>query len=189
MWVKCVNKKCGGIKPLWSFNRNRSKKFGISNQCRVCDNKAAKLWMANNKERRKLYRKSYYQKNKDREFEMMRSWSSNNREKSNKIKAKYKRYNLDKQAALAAKYRFIKHKQTPLLSGLDIMKINLLYKISDYLGSYYHVDHIQPLSKGGMHHPYNLQIITAKENIIKKDRVDYNVQGIKILWRDSHLKI
>jgi hypothetical protein len=31
----------------------------------------------------------------------------------------------------------------------------------------YHVDHIQPLAGGGLHHPENLRVIQAEENIRK----------------------
>ena len=31
----------------------------------------------------------------------------------------------------------------------------------------YHVDHIIPLARGGAHHPDNLRIITAEENLRK----------------------
>lgn len=34
-------------------------------------------------------------------------------------------------------------------------------------GIEYHVDHIKPLARGGRHHPSNLRIITAKENLKK----------------------
>ena len=34
-----------------------------------------------------------------------------------------------------------------------------------------HVDHIVPGSKGGLHHPDNLQILTASENCKKKDKI------------------
>jgi len=37
-------------------------------------------------------------------------------------------------------------------------------------GVKYHVDHIKPLSKGGRHHPSNLQILTAEENLKKSDK-------------------
>jgi 5-methylcytosine-specific restriction endonuclease McrA len=37
-------------------------------------------------------------------------------------------------------------------------------------GVKHHVDHIKPLSKGGRHHPSNLQILTAEENLRKSDK-------------------
>jgi 5-methylcytosine-specific restriction endonuclease McrA len=40
-------------------------------------------------------------------------------------------------------------------------------KISLHTGIAHHVDHIKPLAKGGRHHPSNLQIITAEENLKK----------------------
>jgi 5-methylcytosine-specific restriction endonuclease McrA len=40
-------------------------------------------------------------------------------------------------------------------------------KISLRTGIAHHVDHIKPLAKGGRHHPSNLQIITAEENLKK----------------------
>ena len=36
----------------------------------------------------------------------------------------------------------------------------------------YHVDHIKPLSKGGKHHPDNLQILLAEENLKKSDKYE-----------------
>jgi len=57
-----------------------------------------------------------------------------------------------------------KLKQTPVLTLAEEIKILLYYKKAQELGPEYHVDHIKPLSKGGLHHPDNLQILLAKIN-------------------------
>jgi 5-methylcytosine-specific restriction endonuclease McrA len=51
--------------------------------------------------------------------------------------------------------------------------INDYYDLSRRLGSEWHVDHIIPLSKQGLHHPDNLQIITAEENMRKNNNSTY----------------
>lgn len=40
----------------------------------------------------------------------------------------------------------------------------LAQKMTEETGIPYEVDHIKPLSKGGLHHQDNLQVITGKEN-------------------------
>lgn len=40
-------------------------------------------------------------------------------------------------------------------------------KLTSETGMAHHVDHIRPLAAGGVHHPDNLQIITAKDNLSK----------------------
>jgi len=57
------------------------------------------------------------------------------------------------------------------LSEDEKMAISKIYaearRLTKMTGVQYHVDHIKPLSKGGEHHPVNLQIITADENLSK----------------------
>lgn len=58
--------------------------------------------------------------------------------------------------------------------------------LSEQTGIKHHVDHIIPLSSGGLHHPDNLQILTKEENLQKgtrltnthKDRIDEALRKI-----------
>ena len=43
--------------------------------------------------------------------------------------------------------------------------------LSESTGVLHHVDHIVPISKKGLHHPDNLQVLTASENMKKRDKI------------------
>ncbi len=62
--------------------------------------------------------------------------------------------------------------QTPLLSEEERRRLDQIYAFRDSLNEEagridYHVDHIQPLSRGGLHHPDNLRVISSTENMRK----------------------
>lgn len=42
-------------------------------------------------------------------------------------------------------------------------------RLNKCTGIKWHVDHVKPLAKGGLHHENNLQVITAKANLRKHD--------------------
>ena len=63
-------------------------------------------------------------------------------------------------------------KKSMFLSDSEKVKIKEIYKENKKLNQIagfnkFHVDHIIPLSKGGNHHPENLRIISAEENLRK----------------------
>ena len=71
------------------------------------------------------------------------------------------------------KRRAKKLNQTP--DSANLQKIQLYYTICAYLNKpceipMWHVDHIKPISKGGLHHEDNLQILTAAINLQKSDK-------------------
>lgn len=42
--------------------------------------------------------------------------------------------------------------------------------LTELTGVPYHVDHIKPISKGGLHHPDNLQVLLGRENLKKGNK-------------------
>jgi hypothetical protein len=70
------------------------------------------------------------------------------------------------------------HEQTPVLTELEQQQIRQIYEERDRLNQAagficYHVDHVAPLARGGQHHPGNLQLITASENVRKGSRTTF----------------
>jgi hypothetical protein len=86
--------------------------------------------------------------------------------------------NPDKHRAQSAKRRASKLKATPSwLTRAQLEEIADFYEqalLADNLtGVKHHVDHIEPLQgedRCGLHVPWNLQVLTATENISKKNR-------------------
>ncbi|MCP9813987.1 HNH endonuclease signature motif containing protein [Synechococcus lacustris] len=66
--------------------------------------------------------------------------------------------------------------QTPELTEIEKEQIKQIYEERSRLNNdagyiLFHVDHKVPLSKGGLHHPSNLAILKASENIMKGARL------------------
>ena len=67
--------------------------------------------------------------------------------------------------------------QTPLLNESEKIEIKKIYKKRTFLNNKngsikFHIDHIYPISKGGLHHPHNLRLISAKENLKKGSKTE-----------------
>jgi RNA polymerase sigma factor (sigma-70 family) len=77
-------------------------------------------------------------------------------------------------------YNDLKRSQTPALTEEEKVQVLGFYTVARYkteeAGVEHHVDHIMPISKGGLHKPDNLRVITAKENLMKSDRIINNIE-------------
>ncbi len=67
-----------------------------------------------------------------------------------------------------AKRRAMKLNQTP--PWADLEKIKEIYRNCP---EGYEVDHIHPISRGGLHVDYNLQYLTEEDNRIKSNKILY----------------
>jgi len=101
-----------------------------------------------------------------------------NKEKLAKANKDWREANSEKKAETSARYRAMKLKAIPeflLNCELEKQRIRDIFEQRNFLnrvtGIAHHVDHIWPLSKGGPHWSGNLQILTATENLSKKDKL------------------
>ena len=86
----------------------------------------------------------------------------------------YKKANKDKYSAYEAKRRALKFRATIRLTELDKFVISEMYNLAqlrtEQTGFQCHVDHIVPLTKGGLHKHTNLQVVPGSWNESKGNR-------------------
>jgi len=102
-----------------------------------------------------------------------KKWQANNKERHAYNRAMWKRNNRAEENAHCAKYRASKYKTNTNMSLNMKRKIAEVYKIAQEAsittGYDWHVDHIVPLSKGGLHTLNNLQVVPATWNLEKNN--------------------
>ncbi len=137
-------------------------------------------WIKNNKEHVREYQRSYYHKRKEADKEYLNSaakaWRSINH---HKLKGITRRHYLKCKIKIisTATIRNRKRKEA-MPPWVDRSAIEAFYaeaqKRTKETGIKHHVDHRMPLVHkrfSGLHVPWNLQVLTATENISKGNRV------------------
>lgn len=173
-------RKCFESLPLDQYHKQKGNADGLRNTCKVC--RSAQLKAYRKTPKGKIANRAYTTSDKFKE-------SQTKYRLSEKGKAKTNRYNTgDKAKASKKKYRQSDHgrgitnkcsadrrarirQQTLNLTADQVLWLEWHYKMAvvyeELTGIKHHVDHIHPISKGGLHVPWNLQILTAEENIKK----------------------
>ena len=147
--------------------REYNKAYRLKNKEAIA--KKAQKYYLENKERIKETHRIYETNNRVAVLERKKSWRKNNKD----YMPQWFKDNHAKKMAYEANRRSRKLKQTP--EDADLYKILEFYKEAQQLtvvtNIQHHVDHVIPLSKGGLHHQDNLQILTAEENLRKGSKV------------------
>ncbi len=174
---------------------NRDKCLEYSKEYYILNKDSFKDYRENNRDKIKSRMKKYREDNRDALSKYNSEYREENKEyltkvsreyyEINKIKCKsrlnnYRKTNPDKFLALNAKRRACKLNATPVwLTTEDFNEIEELYVCARmfklYTGEEYHVDHIIPLQGKtvcGLHVPWNLQVIPAKENLCKSNKIE-----------------
>jgi len=175
---------------------NRISKYYYRPECQECEkqyyqnNKEHyKQWREDNseylkeyvKQRREDYKeyyqehyKKYYQNNKKYIIEKTKKWVKNNKKYRKEYYRQWQENNKDKVNVNNSKRRAMKLNQTPL--NANMFKILEIYSITSLMNEIsinikWHVDHIKPLSRGGLHHQDNLQVLEASVNLRKSNKL------------------
>jgi 5-methylcytosine-specific restriction endonuclease McrA len=146
----------------------------------------ARAWAKANPEKKRASVARWRKANPDKARAADARWLEANRERLRAVRASWRKANRERMLALQARWRK-KHPEHSLaknarrrarLVAADISltteeraTILALYSkaraLTELTGEAYHVDHIKPLSKGGPHHPDNLQILLGRDNLSK----------------------
>ena len=167
--------KCKQEKDFKYFTKRQNRPCGYVSQCKDCE----KLYRIKNKEKLSTYRKNYRESNKEELNTRSREYNEKHRARLSVYQKYYQQRNKAKICAISSKRRAAKLNATPeWLTKEQLQEIEDFYEIAAafklYTGQEYQVDHIIPLQSNkvcGLHVPWNLQILTAKENIIKSNKL------------------
>jgi len=167
MPYKCKEARKAYDKTYKKVNKEKIKAYREAN--RKKNNEYGKAYREANRKKILAQKKIYYEVNKEEVAYLNKVWRQNNK---------------DKVSASTAKRKALKLEQIPIYlrdCPKEKRRIDQVYKLRELFtkitGVQHHVDHMWPLSNGGPHWSGNLQIITAKENLSKNDKVDPNIKA------------
>jgi 5-methylcytosine-specific restriction endonuclease McrA len=178
-----------------------------SGVCISCATIRTRAWRKLNPERKKESSRQHYRdnesaykekarqwhnENRDRARELGVAWRKNNKDKCEEIHKAWIAANREKRMAVCRRYAAKRRKgvkeQLATMLEAEKLEIKMLYEEAALLGSDWHVDHIIPLSKGGEHRPYNMQIVKSNYNHWKRAQELYAPEDVG-KYMPEHYKV
>lgn len=154
--------KCGEVKDVSLFYKNRSRSDGLDYQCKACDKARY------NKEARSKYHKAHYQANKKAILLRHQGYKKANRGLCNEQKAARRAKEKNNTPKFIRDCLVDKQRR--------VFAYNLARLLTETTGVEHHVDHMWPISDGGPHWSGNLQVIPAVDNLSKNATVDAEIK-------------
>lgn len=193
--VKCCS-KCGDIKPLDAFNKNRTRRDGLSRQCRKCvqvlqtayrqNNRekckaAIRRWRLNNPEKDKAAKARWLKNNPDKRKVIRDRWAHNNKDAFAAMRRRWVNNNPDKVAEIGARALAIRRARLANAPGGSYFPTRKDYRprlaFYGFCCAYCLIapaetwDHAIPVSRGGSNWPANMYPACFKCNFSKHDKL------------------
>jgi 5-methylcytosine-specific restriction endonuclease McrA len=171
---KCT--KCGGIKPITEFHKDKRLKSGHTSWCELCNRQYHKQYYRGDKEKIISRAKKYYENDRENKKINVRAWAIKNPERRKSICKKW-RDNNKEQSTQAIKEWKNSHPEKVTISS-ETRRIRILNaegtiaaeEWTAVLEKYHHtclccgknnvkltMDHVVPVSLGGAHSIENIQ--------------------------------
>jgi hypothetical protein len=177
-YQKCY--RCKYVLKLEDYNKKSDKWNLLDNECKSCSNARCSIYRSNNLDKELQRDRNYKVKNKEIIAEKRKQrYKADPTTEIQKVR-EWQKLNSNKVNATQAKRRANKLRATPKwLTAEQLLKIKEFYTLAVHLekqtGIKHHVDHIIPLQGitiCGLHVPWNLQVLTAKNNISKGNKFE-----------------
>jgi hypothetical protein len=170
--------KCNKTKPFSLFHKHSGFKDGLRTVCKECRKNEHIVRYENNKDEWNQRSVKWQKTNKEKVAHIQKTYRDANKEQRNNQTAEWKRNNKAKVNFSNNTRHAAKLQRTPeWLSKEQLQEIQDFYAMAQQLETVFpwkqHVDHIVPLQGedvSGLHLPWNLQILSAKDNITKGNR-------------------
>jgi len=169
--------KCALTKAVADFYISRTRSDGLDAICRACQ----RTFYVKNKKVISEKAKAKYAANKDvlraRHREALKLWREKNLDKNRNYAKAYAKRN--QAACLARKRDRDARLQKTSLPTVSVLAMQVIYERAALLtlmtGVPHHVDHIVPLrgkNVSGLHVPWNLRCLPARDNLRKYNKMD-----------------
>jgi hypothetical protein len=188
----CVT--CKAKKPLSEFYKRKDSPDGYRNDCKLCRRSVSSKNYYVDQELGRQKRRDYYAKKKAENPNLSAEIYARYRESSLALAKQYYQDHIEERRAkqrlwsktnrgianaLSKRYKLKKANATPLwLTPKQLYNMQCTYKVAAQLSETssqkWHVDHIVPIRGKdvcGLHVPWNLQVLPAKMNMQKGNRI------------------
>ena len=184
--------KCNLDLLLDLFSKDKTKKDGKSTQCKSCREEYRREWISSNKDKKasldkqyrlnnldniKMKKQQYYQDNKESILRINSIWKSENVIKYSQSNRLYAINNKPKISLIKKAYKHRRRSKEKSILSANVLSnwISTQVSICPYCNKSlnnesFHIDHIDPLSKDGVHELSNLTVSCPSCNLHKSSK-------------------